>query len=129
VDHKHNKIKQSHKEGRALRTETTINDSRDFNIGKRLCNLPELAQVGFSANRRLLDVERLSSDPTIGEGAFRSVGDPIVVDEQRRQHCRSTPLAPRRCSLPWSCSVCYPMGSETPISGRSWRRRWASIPA
>jgi hypothetical protein len=83
VDYKHNKIKQYHKEGRALRTETTINDSRDFNIGKRLCNLPELAQVGFSANRRLLDVERLSSDPTIGDDAFRAVADPIVVEGQR----------------------------------------------
>lgn len=83
VDYKHSKIKQYHKEGRALRTETTINDSRDFKIGKRLCNLPELAQVGFSANRRLLDVERLISDPTIGQDAFRAVADPIVVDNQR----------------------------------------------
>src|SRR5664279_3125388 len=83
VDYKHNKIKQYHKDGRALRTETTINDSRDFSIGKRLCNLPELAQVGFSANRRLLDVERLSSDPTIGDDAFRAVADPIVVEGQR----------------------------------------------
>ena len=36
VDDKHSKIKQYHKEGRALRTETTINDPRDFGIGKRL---------------------------------------------------------------------------------------------
>jgi hypothetical protein len=83
VDYKHNKIKQYHKEGRALRTETTINDSRDFNIGKRLCNLPALAQVGFSANRRLLDVERLTTDPTLGEHAFRAVADPVVVGSQR----------------------------------------------
>jgi len=83
VDYKHTKIKQYHKEGRALRTETTINDSRDFNIGKRLCNLPALAQVGFSANRRLLDVEHLTTDPTIGEAAFRAVADPIVVGSQR----------------------------------------------
>ncbi len=83
VDYKHNKIKQYHKEGRALRTETTINDSRDFNIGKRLCNLPALAQVGFMANRRLLNVERLTTDPTIGEHAFRAVADPIVVGSQR----------------------------------------------
>ena len=83
VDYKHSKIKQYHKEGRALRTETTINDSRDFQIGKRLCNLPALAQVGFSANRRLLDVERLTSDPTIGQDAFRAVADPIVVGSQR----------------------------------------------
>jgi len=83
VDYKHSKIKQYHKEGRALRTETTINDSHDFNIGKRLCNLPELAQVGFDANRRLLDVERLTSDPTIGTDAFRAVADPIVINNQR----------------------------------------------
>ena len=30
VDYKHTTIKQYHKEGRALRTETTINDTRDF---------------------------------------------------------------------------------------------------
>jgi hypothetical protein len=83
VDYKHNKIKQYHKHGRALRTETTINDSRDFNIGKRLCNLPALAQVGFSANRRLLDLERLTTDPTLGELAFRAVADPVVAGSQR----------------------------------------------
>ena len=83
VDYKHSKIKQYHKLDRALRTETTINDSRDFGIGKRLCNLPALAQVGYSANRRLLDVERLSTDPGIGEGAFRAVADPVLVGTQR----------------------------------------------
>jgi len=83
VDYKHSKIKQYHKEGRALRTETTINDSRDFGIGKRLCHLPDLAQIGYHANRRLLDVERLTTDPTIGEDAFRAVADPIIVGSQR----------------------------------------------
>jgi hypothetical protein len=83
IDYKHSKVKQYHKEGRALRTETTINDSRDFGIGKRLCNLPALAQVGYQANRRLLDVERLTTDPTIGEGALRAVADPVTVGSQR----------------------------------------------
>ena len=36
VDYKSSRIKQYHKEGRALRTETTINNTRDFAIGKRL---------------------------------------------------------------------------------------------
>jgi len=36
IDYKHTAIKQYHKEGQALRTETTINDTRDFGIGKRL---------------------------------------------------------------------------------------------
>ena len=47
VDYKHSKIKQYHKQDKALRTETTINDTRDFGIGKRLGNLPALRQVGF----------------------------------------------------------------------------------
>jgi hypothetical protein len=83
VDYKHSKIKQYHKEGRALRTETTINDTGDFNIGRRLCNLPALREVGFSANRRLLDVERLTHDPAIGDGVITAVTTPAVVGTQR----------------------------------------------
>jgi hypothetical protein len=83
VDYKHSKIKQYHKEGRALRTETTINDTGDFGIGRRLCNLPALAAVGYTANRRLLDVERLTTDPTLGEQAFRAVADPVTVGSLR----------------------------------------------
>jgi hypothetical protein len=40
IDYKGTRIKQYHKEGQALRTETTINNTRDFYIGKSLCNLP-----------------------------------------------------------------------------------------
>ena len=83
VDYKHSKIKQYQKEGRALRTETTINDTGDFGIGRRVCNLPALRQVGNSANRRLLDVERLPSDPTIGADAFTAINTPAVIDGQR----------------------------------------------
>jgi hypothetical protein len=83
VDYKRARIKQYHKEGLALRTETTINDARDFGIGKRLANLPALRQVGFGANRRLLDVQRLSHDCTIGEVAFQRVTGPAEVDGQR----------------------------------------------
>src|SRR5579859_2450161 len=67
IDYKHSRIKQYHKEGRALRTETTINDTRDFGIGKRLCNLPALRRLGFQANRRLLDAQTISHDPIIGD--------------------------------------------------------------
>jgi len=83
VDYKHSKIKQYHKEGRALRTETTINDTGDFGIGRRVCNLPALRQVGNTANRRLLDVERLPSDPTIGTDAFTAINTPAVIEGQR----------------------------------------------
>ena len=64
VDYKNSKIKQYHKLGKAIRTETTINDARDFGIGKRLTNLPALRQIGFTANRRLLaGFQTLSHDP------------------------------------------------------------------
>jgi hypothetical protein len=70
IDYKRSRIKQYHKEGRALRTETTINDARDFGIGKRLENLPALREVGFQANRRLLNVQQISHDCMFAEEAF-----------------------------------------------------------
>jgi hypothetical protein len=82
-DYKNSRIKQYHKEGRALRTETTINDTYDFKIGRRLHNLPALRKVGFSANRRLLDVQRISHDCTIGQDTFDRIHQPVEVDGQR----------------------------------------------
>jgi hypothetical protein len=83
IDYKHSSIKQYHKEGRGIRTETTMNDTRDFGIGKRLQNLPQLRQVGFAANRRLLSVQRLSHDCCIGEDAFARIHRPVAVQGQR----------------------------------------------
>jgi hypothetical protein len=80
ADYKHTTIKQYHKEGRALRTETTINDSWDFNIGKRLVNLPALREIGFSANRRLLGVQRLDHDPLAGIQHLHHLTEPVVTD-------------------------------------------------
>jgi DNA-binding PadR family transcriptional regulator len=88
VDYKATRIKQYHKEGRALRTETTINNTRDFDIGKRLYNLPALREVGFKANRRLLDVQRISHDCSIGEYGFHAFQRPRVVGDQRASALR-----------------------------------------
>jgi hypothetical protein len=79
IDYKNAKIKQYHKEGRALRTETTINDTRDFGISKRISNLSALRQIGFSANRRLLGVQRISHDPIRGAEAFTDLTAPIIT--------------------------------------------------
>jgi hypothetical protein len=83
VDYKSSRIKQYHKEGRALRTETTINNPRDFAIGKRLHNLPALREIGFQANRRLLNVQTISHDCAVGEDAFRQLNEPAMVNGQR----------------------------------------------
>jgi hypothetical protein len=78
VDYKNSRIKQYFKQVPDVpevgaRTETTVNNTRDFSIGKRLCNLPTLRQVGFQANRRLLEVQRLSHDCAMGEQALHQV--------------------------------------------------------
>ena len=79
VDYKNSKIKQYHKLGRALRTETTINETRDFGIGKRLTNLPALREIGFTANRRLLAAQRLSHNPIAGAAALAQITGPVVT--------------------------------------------------
>jgi len=83
VDYKKSRIKQYHKEGEALRTETTINDTRDFGIGRRIKNLAELRKIGFAANRRLLDVQCIGHDCFIGEAAFQNMQKPVTVGDQR----------------------------------------------
>jgi hypothetical protein len=80
IDYKHSKIKQYHKLGRAIRTETTINDApADFGIPKRLTSLPDLRQIGFTANRRLLGVQTISHDPIHGARAFTSLTAPLIT--------------------------------------------------
>ena len=95
IDYKHTKIKQYHKEGRALRTETTINDTGDFGIRKRLIHLPALREIDFLANRRLLGVQQLSHNPIRAEQALHRRAPP---DHHRRRtpHRRATPGRPPR---------------------------------
>jgi len=38
----------------------------DFGPGKRLTSLPALRQIGYTASRRLLAVQKLSHDPITG---------------------------------------------------------------
>jgi hypothetical protein len=75
VDYKNAKIKQYHKLGKAIRTETTINDTKD---------LPALRQIGFTANRRLLGVQRISHDPIRGAKAFTDLTAPIIHHDGTR---------------------------------------------
>src|SRR5580692_539821 len=67
IDYKGTRIKQYHKEGQALRTETTINNTPDFYIGKSLHNLPALRKIGFQANRRVLEVQTVTHDSILAE--------------------------------------------------------------
>ena len=78
VYYKKTHVKQYLKEGRALRTETTVNQPRDLGIGKELTNLAALAEAGYSANRRLLDAECISHDPAAGTAALEMLTSPVI---------------------------------------------------
>jgi hypothetical protein len=78
IDYKNSKIKQYHKLGRALRTETTINDTHDFGVARGLSHLPELKEIGFTASRRLLQVQRISHDPADGAAALAALTQPVT---------------------------------------------------
>jgi len=123
VDYKRSRIKQYHKEGRALRTETTINDARDFRIGKRLKNLPALRQIGFQANRRLLDVQRISQDCALGEEAFRRVNEPAEVNGQRASALRFADAAVQALLAALLVFRLLPRG----FSNRDLREHWAPL--
>jgi hypothetical protein len=62
IAYKNCRIKQYFKEERALRTETTFNDTYDFDINRGLSNLRYLRTLGDHINRRVLETERLAHD-------------------------------------------------------------------
>ncbi len=81
--YKSSRIKQYFKEGRALRTETVIGDTRDFGIGRRLCaaNWHALRAVGESANRRLCDAEAADAMPAPDVVTFQQVTRPSTTHD------------------------------------------------
>jgi hypothetical protein len=86
VYYKNAHIKQYHKEGRALRTETTINNTYDFQVGRLLKNLPRLRRIGFGANRRVL--EKVSHDSQVGAKMFEKMQKPLKVEGQHASALR-----------------------------------------
>lgn len=72
IEYKKTLIKPYFKENRALRTEITFNDTSDFGIGKSLRHLPYLRELGQKINRRLLEVQRVSSQCILSEPRKRS---------------------------------------------------------
>jgi hypothetical protein len=84
IEYKTSRVKQYFKEGRALRTETTINDPKDFGVNKDLSQLPYLAQIGRQINRRLLDVQRVSHNCHLSQENVERVVLPTVTEDGQR---------------------------------------------
>jgi hypothetical protein len=60
----------------------------NFYIGKNLRNLPALRRIGFHANRRLLQVQRISYDCILAEETFQKLNRPLQVASQRTSALR-----------------------------------------
>lgn len=86
IYYKFNKLKQYFKEAISLRTELTINNPRDFGVGKTLNvkNLRGLRKVGEATINRLLRVETLSHDPSVSGEKLRALETPTEVGEGKR---------------------------------------------
>jgi len=83
-DYRRTKVKQYFKLGRALRTETTFNDTYDFGIGRRLGNLPHLQTIGRNINHRVLVLERVAQHCAISAHTIDRIVLPTVTDEDQR---------------------------------------------
>jgi len=123
IDYKGTRIKQYHKEGRALRTETTINNTYDFYIGKNLRNLPALRRIGFQANRRLLQVQRISHDCILAEEAFQKINRPLQLGSQRAPALR---FADPQVQALWRALLLFQL-LPSGFSNRQLRQHFASL--
>lgn len=77
--YKRTHVKQYFKEGRALRTETTINNTKDFSVNKDISNLPFVQQLGRHINRRLLDAQQVSFACTLSAQSLERLVLPTVT--------------------------------------------------
>lgn len=85
IFYKSNKLKQYYKEGKALRTEITINHTPDFGIGKTLTtdNFNALLEVGSNAIDRLLQMETLCQNPIVSTEKIGAIESATEVAGRR----------------------------------------------
>jgi hypothetical protein len=81
--YKSSRLKQYFKGGVALRTELVICDTKDFDIGRRVCaqNWYALRAVGEAANRRLCEAEAADAQPAPDVATFQQVTRPSQTNE------------------------------------------------
>jgi hypothetical protein len=84
IEYKKSLVKQYFKENRALRTETIINDPKDFGVKLGLSNLPFLQKIGREINQRLLNVQRVSHHCHLSQESVARVVQPTVTQDGQR---------------------------------------------
>jgi hypothetical protein len=88
VQYKKSGVKQYFKEQRALRTETTINDPRDFGIQRSVKHFDYLRSLGRQINRRLLRLEEVTHDGGLKPDQLRHVVMPTLHEGKRASGLR-----------------------------------------
>jgi hypothetical protein len=85
VHYRASKVKQYFKEGRALRTETTINDSYDFGVGRLLTEASwrALVAIGHEINERLLESQLAASACAPDAATLERIVLPSRSDDDR----------------------------------------------
>jgi hypothetical protein len=81
-------VMQYFKEQRALRTETTINNPKDFYVAKAVSHVSHLRDLGDQVNRKLLEVERVSHQCVLTQGALDRLQHPTIEAGQRASALR-----------------------------------------
>jgi len=84
VAYKRSHVKQYFKQAQALRTETTINDPKDFQPNKSLHTLPKLRAIGHHVNTQLLEAEQLDERGSVGRSIFEQLQQPTTTAAGRR---------------------------------------------
>ena len=79
--YKSSRLKQYFKEGRALRTELVIANTKDFDVGRRMCaeNWKALRVAGESVNQRLCEAEAADAKPAPDVVTFYHVTRPSTT--------------------------------------------------
>lgn len=81
--YKHSTVKQYLKAGLALRTETTVNDTYDFDVGRRLDHLPEIRSRGEAINAGLLEHEANAETARLDGPELSDLVRPTIKDGRR----------------------------------------------
>ena len=84
VRYKYSALKQYFKDGRALRTETMINNPYDFGFIRNLSQFSYLFQLGRQINNRLLEQEYISQDCFLPLDEVRHLNKSTVLDDGQR---------------------------------------------
>jgi hypothetical protein len=130
VAYKRSHVKQYFKEAQALRTETTINDPKDFQPNKSLHTLPKLRAIGQHVNTRLLEVEQLADTGILANSLFErlsirllakraSAPLPFALEIDACMHYSARCAASAMCQAAFATVTCDPWWLA--CSAATWR--------